>query len=281
MADDTNKTTDETLQGGSLSLLYSDNILENIKYILPDIDNEWGYAGMSPINKYQISETFRRFGDELKKIVDEILIYKRHKDSVSKSDVAFWGLSGNANLAWNLRKYEDYLYTGKRVYDFINKYILGDDRIRLTDEKKLKELYSDIRPYQPIRDCGYFTDNNGFKHDYESAVGILSQLTIHCVEFNELMTSARNSLGIAFHDKDTDLQINRLLIESKNAIDTMVGEELDYNTNKYGQRELLINRVRYAWNNSLEDFDLNFLPVILRMQLMVAADKVKGDSSEK
>lgn len=281
MADDTNKTTDETLQGGSLSLLYSDNILENIKYILPDIDNEWGYAGMSPINKYQISEAFRRFGDELKKIVDEILTYESYRDYRDGDSSPFKSFSGNANFAWNLRKYEDYLYTGKRVYDFINKHILGDIRIERTDEPKLKALYPGIRPPQPIRQCGYFTDIKGFKKDYEFALDIFNQLTFHCIEFNELMASARNSLGIAFHDKDTDLQINRLLIESKTAIDAMVGEELDYNTNKYGQRELLINRVRYAWNNSLEDFDLNFSPVILRMQLMVAADKVKGDSSEK
>ena len=279
MADNTNKTTDETLQGGSLSLLYSDNILENIKYILPDIDNEWGYPGMSPINKYQISETFRRFGKELEEVIKEILNYKKYEDFVTRNAVGFRSFSSNANFAWNLRKYEDYLYTGKRVYDFIDKHILSDSRIERTDEKKLKELFPNIGPAAPIRNCGYFT--NGFKSDYESAISILSQLTVHCIEFNELMASVRNSLGIAFHDKDTDLQINRLLIESKNAIDTMVGEELDYNTNKYGQRELLINRVRYAWNNSLEDFDLNFSPVILRMQLMVAADKVKGDSSEK
>lgn len=277
MADNTNTTNDKTLQGGPPSLLYSDNILENIKYILPDINNEWGYPSMNPINKYQISEAFRIFGKELEKVIEEILVYESRRYNSSE----FNSLIGNANLAWNLRKYEDYLNTGKRVYDFINKYILSDSRIEKIDEKKLKELYPKIYPSQPIQDCGYFTDYKGFKRNYESAVNVFNQLTFHCIEFNELMTSARNSLGIAFHDKDTDLQINKLLIESKTAIDTMMGEELDYNTNKYGQRELLINRVRYAWNNSLEDFDLNFSSVILRMQLMVAADKVKGDNHEE
>lgn len=79
-------------------------------------------------------------------------------------------------------------------------------------------------------------------------------------------------LNISWQDKLIDDKLTQLLDESKKALNSMMGVELNYESDEEA-RELLFNRVRYAYNNSLEEFEKNFSTVILRKQLFEGMKK--------
>jgi len=75
---------------------------------------------------------------------------------------------------------------------------------------------------------------------------------------------------------DQDHMLLDLIGRSEAAINEIMGVELNYEEPGEAQ-ELLLERVRYDYNNALEYFEENFAAKILRMQLQVAAKELSAD----
>ena len=217
-----------------------------------------------------------------------------NRNAYNSSAVQNARMTGNAELLWNIRNYEQIYLDGLLIYRFL-KDVESGMRSRQDIVKKDKEIPSGYKAneYQDYvaYDFGFFNKDivgaPSAAHEIKRPEDVikyagdaLSKAKVLTVEFDKLMEETKQSLGIGFYDKEMDIQINRYLNESRVAIDTLMGEKLDYSFNNFGQRELLINRVRYAWNNSLEDFNLNFAPLILQMQLLVASNKIGDDNND-
>lgn len=75
---------------------------------------------------------------------------------------------------------------------------------------------------------------------------------------------------------DQDHMLLDLIERSEAAINEIMGVELNYEEPGEAQ-ELLLERVRYDYNNALEYFEENFAAKILRVQLQVAAKELSAD----
>jgi hypothetical protein len=75
---------------------------------------------------------------------------------------------------------------------------------------------------------------------------------------------------------DQDHMLLDLIGRSEAAINEIMGVELNYEEPGEAQ-ELLLERVRYDYNNALEYFEENFAAKILRVQLQVAAKELSAD----
>ena len=84
-----------------------------------------------------------------------------------------------------------------------------------------------------------------------------------------MLEELKKHLSITWQDEDIDAKLKTLLEQSKAAILSLAGTTIDFEKNQEA-KELLYNRVRYAYNNSLEYFETNFQKEILRFQLKEA-----------
>lgn len=84
-----------------------------------------------------------------------------------------------------------------------------------------------------------------------------------------MLNEIKKYLSITWQDEDIDSKLEMLLAQSKAAITSLTGTVIDFETNQEA-KELLFNRVRYAYNNALEYFETNFQKEILRLQLREA-----------
>ena len=82
----------------------------------------------------------------------------------------------------------------------------------------------------------------------------------------QLLADAKNYLNITWTDEATDDKIRGLISAGTVYLDGKYGEEADY-TADGSPRTLLMEYVRYANDNSLSDFDKNYLSLILMMQI--------------
>lgn len=89
-----------------------------------------------------------------------------------------------------------------------------------------------------------------------------------------MLEEIKRALAITWDDEGIDLRINDLIKQSQNAINELLGVEIDYTSN-LAAKELMINRIRYAYNNALEYFETNFQKEILRLQLMIGVQNAK------
>ena len=89
-----------------------------------------------------------------------------------------------------------------------------------------------------------------------------------------MLEEVKRALAITWDDEGIDLRINELIKQSQSAIDELLGVEIDYTSNLIA-KELMINRIRYAYNNALEYFETNFQKEILRLQLMIGVQNAK------
>lgn len=88
-----------------------------------------------------------------------------------------------------------------------------------------------------------------------------------------MLQEIKNYLSITWNDTDIDTKLEKMIVESKKAISGLMGIDIDFD-NDEEMKELLKNRVRYAYNNSLEFFEENFHDVILKLQLKVGVSKL-------
>ena len=83
-----------------------------------------------------------------------------------------------------------------------------------------------------------------------------------------MLDELKNYLNISWQDELIDNKLTQLVNESKSVLNHLMGIDLDYEQDQEA-KELLFNRVRYAYNNALDEFEKNFAQVILRKQLIV------------
>lgn len=86
------------------------------------------------------------------------------------------------------------------------------------------------------------------------------------------LDEAKHALAITWNEEDKDIE--RLLNRSVHAINELVGVELDYDIN-LSAREIVIERVRYGYNNALDEFENNYRQPLSRLILNVAIDERK------
>ena len=89
-----------------------------------------------------------------------------------------------------------------------------------------------------------------------------------------MLEEVKKYLNITWDDEDVNSKLNMLIGESKIAISVLMGATVDFNQLEF--KELLFNRIRYSYNNSLEYFEENFSKEILRLQLKVGVDNFEN-----
>ncbi|MET3203102.1 UNVERIFIED_ORG: hypothetical protein ABID75_006088 [Bacillus proteolyticus] len=83
----------------------------------------------------------------------------------------------------------------------------------------------------------------------------------------DLLDDVKEALAITWDEEDNN--IVKLIDRSVYYINDLVGVELDLKVN-LSARELVINRIRYEYNNALDQFEINFEQPLSRLILHVA-----------
>ncbi|MCC2432842.1 hypothetical protein PDQ74_16155 [Bacillus cereus group sp. Bc005] len=86
----------------------------------------------------------------------------------------------------------------------------------------------------------------------------------------DLLDDVKHALAITWTEEDNN--IVKLIDRSVFYINDLVGTELDLTVNLVA-RELVINRIRYEYNNALDQFETNFARPLSRLTFHVALDK--------
>ncbi|MCQ6306370.1 hypothetical protein [Bacillus cereus] len=88
----------------------------------------------------------------------------------------------------------------------------------------------------------------------------------------DLIDDVKEALAITWDEEDSD--IVKLIDRSVYYMNDLVGVELDLKVN-LSARELVINRIRYEYNNALDQFETNFEQPLSRLILHVALKERK------
>lgn len=83
----------------------------------------------------------------------------------------------------------------------------------------------------------------------------------------DLLDDVKEALAITWDEEDNN--IVKLIDRSVYYINNLVGVELDLKVN-LSARELVINRIRYEYNNALDQFEDNFEQPLSRLILHAA-----------
>ena len=81
-----------------------------------------------------------------------------------------------------------------------------------------------------------------------------------------LLEAVRNYLDITWTDADGDTKLTGIISRGIKYIDSVAGTELDY-TIEDKPRELLFDYCRYVRSNALDEFQTNYLPELLSLQI--------------
>ena len=82
---------------------------------------------------------------------------------------------------------------------------------------------------------------------------------------NQLMLELKAYVGITWNDDVTDYKFQNIVASSMVYLQNKLGEDIDFSEQSMA-RELLFERVRYAWSSALDVFENNYLSLILAMQ---------------
>ncbi|WP_431030050.1 hypothetical protein [Lysinibacillus sp. LZ02] len=99
----------------------------------------------------------------------------------------------------------------------------------------------------------------------------------------ELLTELKDNLQITWEDDVTDRSLVRFITSSKNVLNELCNGELEYAAGST-ERELLLERCRYMWNNATDSFRENYRKDLQRLSMKYAVKKFKekeADSSEQ
>ncbi|WP_420973779.1 hypothetical protein [Bacillus thuringiensis] len=83
----------------------------------------------------------------------------------------------------------------------------------------------------------------------------------------DLIDDVKEALAITWDEEDSN--IVKLIDRSVYYMNDLVGVELDLKVN-LSARELVINRIRYEYNNALDQYETNFEQPLSRLILHVA-----------
>lgn len=88
---------------------------------------------------------------------------------------------------------------------------------------------------------------------------------------DDLLRELKDRLLVTWDDEATDRQLNRLLVRGQSYLNELCGTDFTF-ADGSAERELLMERCRYDWNNALSDFEENFSKELSRLILRVAVD---------
>lgn len=91
-----------------------------------------------------------------------------------------------------------------------------------------------------------------------------------------LLDAVRNYLDITWTDADGDLKLIGIISRGIKYINSVAGTELDY-TIEDKPRELLFDYCRYVRSNALDEFQTNYLPELLTLQI---SEEVKAYATD-
>jgi len=83
---------------------------------------------------------------------------------------------------------------------------------------------------------------------------------------SELLEPVRNYLDISWVDVETDTKLTGIIGRGMSRLDNLAGVPLDYSIEDL-PRALLMDYAFYARSNALSDFEVNYLPMLLSLQV--------------
>jgi hypothetical protein len=83
---------------------------------------------------------------------------------------------------------------------------------------------------------------------------------------NLLLIAVRNYLDITWIDANGDTKLSGIISRGMKYLDSVAGANLDY-TAEDKPRELLLDYCRYVRSNALDEFQTNYLPELLTLQI--------------
>jgi len=89
---------------------------------------------------------------------------------------------------------------------------------------------------------------------------------------NDLLQELKDRLQVTWSDQSTDRQLTAMLNRGQAYMNELCGTEFTFEEGS-PERELLMERCRYDWNNALSDFEDNFQKELSRLILKVALDE--------
>lgn len=87
-----------------------------------------------------------------------------------------------------------------------------------------------------------------------------------------LLKAVRNYLDITYEDADTDQKLTGIIERGKVYLDDIAGTKQNYEQEGEA-RALLFNYCRYARNNVMELFSINFQAELIALRMGVQADE--------
>ena len=99
----------------------------------------------------------------------------------------------------------------------------------------------------------------------------------------ELLSELKDNLQITWEDDVTNRSLLRFIASSETFLNELCNSELEYVAGSM-ERELLLERCRYMWNNATDSFRENYRKDLQRLSMKFAVKKFKekeDDSSEQ
>ncbi|MEK3995636.1 phage head-tail connector protein [Psychrobacillus sp. FSL K6-2365] len=87
---------------------------------------------------------------------------------------------------------------------------------------------------------------------------------------NSILSDVKNFLRVTWNEEDEEL--TRMIRRSMAYFKSITGAELDYVVDERA-KDLLLERCRYVYNRSAEEFENNFRHELLNLQFRVAVDE--------
>lgn len=91
-----------------------------------------------------------------------------------------------------------------------------------------------------------------------------------------LLCNARLTLDITWDDSETNLKLSRIIERAKARLNEQAGTEVDYVQDQIAE-QLLMDYVRYIWNNSAEDFEVNFKSELIHFRNRYKVRRFKAE----
>lgn len=93
-----------------------------------------------------------------------------------------------------------------------------------------------------------------------------------------LLEELKNYLDITWEDEGTDKKLDGILNRAKNILSEYAGEALSFDSNQETEKQLLFDCCRYIYNNSLEDFKVNFGAELITLRAKFSVKAVSEDA---
>ena len=93
-----------------------------------------------------------------------------------------------------------------------------------------------------------------------------------------LLEELKNYLDITWEDEGTDKKLDGILNRAQNILSEYVGEALSFDSDQETEKQLLFDCCRYIYNNSLEDFKVNFGAELITLRAKFSVKAVREDA---